>query len=93
MDTQRIFRFLRDIMQNNNRPWFQEHKDEYQAIRDDFEQGISEAITRISSFDHSIAHVTPKNIRSNTKRRRPSSTPWPSRSWPACKNLTTTAKA
>ncbi len=61
MDTQRIFRFLRDIMQNNNRPWFQEHKDEYQAIRDDFEQGISEAITRISSFDDSIAHVTPKD--------------------------------
>lgn len=30
MDTKPIFDFLRDIAENNNRPWFQEHKAEYE---------------------------------------------------------------
>ena len=29
MNADRIIAFLRDIAANNNRPWFQAHKDEY----------------------------------------------------------------
>lgn len=61
MDTKRILQFLRDVMVNNNRPWFQDHKDEYQAVRDDFERGVGQAIARISTFDSSVAHVTVKD--------------------------------
>ena len=30
MDAKRIIGFLRQLMANNNRPWFQEHKKEYE---------------------------------------------------------------
>lgn len=61
MDTKRILQFLRDIAVNNNRPWFLEHKDEYDAIRENFEQGVADAIARIATFDPSIAHLTVKD--------------------------------
>ena len=31
MDQKRIITFLRQVMANNNREWFQEHKKEYEA--------------------------------------------------------------
>lgn len=39
MDTKLILQFLRDVMANNNRPWFQQHKDVYLAAKEDFERG------------------------------------------------------
>ena len=61
MHSQRIIQFLKDVAANNNRPWFQEHRAEYDAVKADFEEGISMAIARISEFDSSIAHVTVKD--------------------------------
>ena len=61
MEIKKIMDFLREIMMNNNRPWFQEHKAEYQAARAEFESGIAKAIARIAEFDESIAHVTVKD--------------------------------
>ena len=61
MDAKRILQFLRDLMVNNNRPWFQDHKNEYQAVKDDFERGVGQAIARISTFDNSVAHVAVKD--------------------------------
>ena len=43
MDTKRILRFLREIMANNNRAWFQAHKAEYDAVRQEFERGVVQA--------------------------------------------------
>ncbi|MCR5711233.1 MAG: DUF2461 domain-containing protein [Prevotella sp.] len=61
MDSKMILDFLREVMKNNNRPWFQEHKDEYMAARKAFETDIAKAITRITAFDSSVAHVTVKD--------------------------------
>ena len=61
MQSKRIISFLKDIAENNNRPWFHEHRGEYDAIRADFEEGIAKAISRISEFDTSIAHITVKD--------------------------------
>lgn len=61
MNSRMILSFLRDVMKNNNRPWFQEHKDEYAAARQEFEQGVVAAIGRIMSFDEEISHVTVKD--------------------------------
>ena len=58
MNTNKILSFLTAVAENNNRPWFQEHKAEYLAAKEDFEDGIRQAIARIASFDTSIAHVT-----------------------------------
>jgi uncharacterized protein (TIGR02453 family) len=62
MDTKRILNFLKDIAANNNREWFLAHKDEYDAVRANFEEGVALAIARIASFDPSIAHLTVKDV-------------------------------
>lgn len=61
MDARRILKFLRDVMANNNRPWFQEHKEEYLVVKNDFERGVAQAIARISTFDPTVAHITVKD--------------------------------
>ena len=61
MDTQRILQFLKDVAANNNRPWFQSHKDEYDAVRQDFETGVAQLIGRIADFDDSVAHLSVKD--------------------------------
>ena len=61
MDQKRILKFLRQVMANNNREWFQEHKNEYEAIRAEFELGVRQAIDRITTFDKEIAHVQVKD--------------------------------
>lgn len=61
MDSKMILNFLREVMMNNNRPWFQEHKGEYMEARSEFESGVAKAIARISEFDESIAQVTVKD--------------------------------
>ena len=47
MDTKRILGFLRQVMANNNRAWFQAHKAEYDAVRQEFERGVAQALQRI----------------------------------------------
>ena len=61
MDAKRILKFLRQLSANNNRPWFQDHKQEYETIRADFEHGVQQALERIVTFDTSIAHLTVKD--------------------------------
>jgi uncharacterized protein (TIGR02453 family) len=61
MDAKRILKYLRQLMANNNRAWYLEHKKEYDIIRADFEVGVQQAIGRIMTFDESIAHLTVKD--------------------------------
>ena len=61
MDAKKILSFLRQVTANNNRPWFQEHKAEYDAVRAEFEHGIAQAIERIMTFDPEIAHLKVKD--------------------------------
>lgn len=61
MDAKLILDFLRDIMANNTKQWFQEHKEEYMAAKAEFERGVGLAIARISTFDPSISHITVKD--------------------------------
>lgn len=61
MNTKLIMGFLEQVACNNNRPWFQEHKTEYEAVKADFDDGVTAAIERISVFDASIKHITAKD--------------------------------
>lgn len=61
MDIKRILQFLKDLSVNNNRQWFADHKDEYTAVRADFEEGVAKAIARIAAFDPTVAHITVKD--------------------------------
>ena len=61
MDSKLILNFLKDIIRNNSREWFQAHRAEYDAARAEFERGVELAIGRIAGFDPEIAHVTVKD--------------------------------
>lgn len=61
MNSSIIISFLRQVMANNNRPWFQEHKNEYLEARKEFEENVARAIVRITEFDPTIAHITVKD--------------------------------
>lgn len=62
MDTKTIYKFLRDIAANNNREWFNAHRDEYDAARASFEDGIQRAMARIAMTDASVAHLKLKDV-------------------------------
>lgn len=46
--------FLKEVTMNNNRPWFMEHKNEYEAVKAEWERGVAQALERIGSFDPSV---------------------------------------
>jgi len=61
MDTKQILSFLEQVRDNNNRPWFLQHKAEYQACKADFDKAVAEAIARYSEFDDGIKHLQVKD--------------------------------
>lgn len=61
MDISAIMKFLTEVAANNNRPWFQEHKQEYEHAKAEFEHGVDDLIKAIAIFDPTIAHLTAKD--------------------------------
>ena len=61
MDVSVIFQFLKNLATNNNREWFQEHKDEYLKAQKEFEELLTAIIARISLFDESIVGIQAKD--------------------------------
>jgi len=58
---QKIISFLNKLQQNNNRPWFEDHKKEFkeaQAIFNDFTEKL---IAGIATFDPTINNLTVKD--------------------------------
>lgn len=55
------FNFLADLKNNNDRDWFNAHKDRYLTAKENFEDFINALIAEISKFDHSIQHHTAKD--------------------------------
>ena len=55
-------KFLTDITENNNREWFQDHKDQYEAARENMLEFTGEVIKALSLVDPYIdAPPTPKS--------------------------------
>lgn len=53
--------FLNGILKNNNRPWFQEHKDLYLKAQNYINEMTIELIEGISKFDSSIKNLSVKD--------------------------------
>ena len=49
-----ILSFLMDLEANNNKPWFDAHKNEYQEARAHFNAIVERLIEGITSFDPSV---------------------------------------
>jgi len=56
-----ILRFLRDLRDNNNRPWFMAHKDDYQRCQQRFEALAAQLIEGVSAFDDTVRGLRPKD--------------------------------
>lgn len=61
MKTSYILDFLSQLNNNNNREWFAENKDRYEATKAEFEQISNSLILEISKFDEEIKHVAVKD--------------------------------
>ena len=61
MDFPRLTAFLADLAENNRREWFEEHRPEYQALRDDFTAFVGELIERTADFDERVRWKDPKD--------------------------------
>ena len=56
-----IFQFLKELAANNNREWFNAHREQYEVARKEFEDMLTVLISRISVFDESVRHVEAKD--------------------------------
>ena len=63
-----ILDYLSRLRENNNREWFQAHKEEYDRLRPLFVEKIQELIQQISQFDEDIVGLEAKNCRSEERR-------------------------
>ena len=53
-------KFLKELKKNNNRPWFEEHRQQYETAKEDFLLLTEKLITGISVFDPAIALLKAK---------------------------------
>lgn len=53
-------KFLKDLKKNNNKPWFDAHRNEYEAAKKNFEQVIQAVIDMHGKSDKTIAHLKAK---------------------------------
>ena len=56
-----IIRFLRALRDNNNRPWFMAHKDEYLRCQQQFDTLTASLIEGVASFDDTVRGLQPKD--------------------------------
>jgi len=58
---EKLFSFLSELEQNNNRDWFNTNKSRYQESLEYFRQFAGKLLNGISSFDPSLGNLEPKD--------------------------------
>ncbi len=58
---QTTIKFLKDLKKNNNKPWFDEHRKQYENAKADYLSLSAEMITAIARFDKPIGILEAKN--------------------------------
>jgi uncharacterized protein (TIGR02453 family) len=53
--------FLKELKKNNNKPWFDNHRDKYLSAKTDFENFIEKVLGVTAVFDADIKELTAKN--------------------------------
>ena len=61
MEFVRLTAFLADLAENNRREWFEEHRAEYQDLREQFTAFVGELIERTADFDERIRWKDPRD--------------------------------
>ena len=55
------FKFLKDLKKNNNKPWFEKHKDLYLGAKEDIDNLVGQVIEGFGKIDPDIAILQPKD--------------------------------
>jgi len=58
--SQRIFDYLKDLSENNNREWFNDHKDLFKEVQEEVEKFAEELILEAGKFDEKMARLNAK---------------------------------
>ena len=53
--------FLKELKKNNNKPWFDNHREKYLSAKVDFENFIGKLLQAMSAFDSDIKELLVKN--------------------------------
>jgi len=53
-------KFLKELKKNNNKPWFDDHRKQYETAKTDFQSLVKSLITSIAKFDAPIGNLTVK---------------------------------
>lgn len=53
--------FLKALKKNNNKPWFDEHREKYSAAKYNLEEFVALLLQKIVSFDEDMKELTAKN--------------------------------
>lgn len=59
MDAKKILSFISDLTANNNREWFNEHKDRYLEMKSEIDQFAEEWIARLAEIEPEVASLKP----------------------------------
>lgn len=54
-------KFLKDLKKNNNKPWFDDHRKQYETTKSDFHLLVEQLIAAIAKFDPPIANLSVKD--------------------------------
>jgi len=54
-------KFLKELSKNNNKPWFDKHREQYDIAKNDFILTVAQLIKGIAAFDPSVAKLEAKN--------------------------------
>ena len=61
MELHKVYHFLEEVAINNDRDWFNEHKEEYEEAQTAFENFVQLVLNRISVFDPTVMALEPKD--------------------------------
>jgi len=59
MNIEVILDFLKELKANNNREWFNTHKDSYLKAKSIFEELVTKLILKLGEFDEEVKYLTP----------------------------------
>lgn len=61
MDAKKILSFISDLTENNNREWFNAHKDRYLEIKGEIDTFTTEWIARLAEIEPEVAQLKPSD--------------------------------
>lgn len=61
MNVSALVSFLQELADNNNKAWFDAHRPQYQALRQEFTDLVGEVIAGIGSVDEAVRDLQPAN--------------------------------